>query len=124
TPDFRIEYMNRAYEALTGRRDVVGKTAMEAFPEPEEQGFIQVLAKVYASGEPEIGRDVPRRLRRQPEGTWQQLYLDFIYQPIIDADGIVTGILCAGSDVTEEHIATDRAQKLQAKLTHASRMSA
>jgi two-component system sensor kinase FixL len=51
-------------------------------------------------------------------------YLDFIYQPIVSAEGEVTGILCLGSDVTERHLAREQAEKLQRDLHHVSRVSA
>lgn len=124
TADLRIEYVNRAYERLVGARDMVGKTAAEALPELEAQGFIKLLAQVYQSGEPQIGRDTAFQPRNEAGEVPAPLYLDFIYQPIVDAGGAVTGVLCVGSDVTERHVAMAQAERLESDLHHASRMSA
>jgi two-component system sensor kinase FixL len=124
TPDFRIEHVNRAYERLFAVRDVVGKTAAEALPELEAQGFIKMLSEVYESGKAKIGWDTSFQLQRDAGGRPEQLYLDFIFQPIMNAEGAVTGILCVGSDATERHFAKENAERLQRELHHASRLSA
>jgi two-component system sensor kinase FixL len=122
-PDYVVQYTNRAFQKLIGGREVVGKATAEALPELIPQGFIGLMNQVFESAEPLIGWDVPFKLNRGPAGAPEQCYLDFIYQPIVN-DGQVTGILCAGSDVTERHIARDKAEKLQRDLHHVSRMSA
>jgi PAS domain S-box-containing protein len=124
TPDLRFIYVNSAYERLIGGRDVVGRTAAEALPELEAQGFIKLLNKVYQSGESLIGRDTLCQIRNQSDGSEEQFYLDFIYQPIVDSGGNVTGILCVGSNVTERHVGKEEAERLRGKLHHASRISA
>jgi hypothetical protein len=40
---------------LIGREHVIGKTVREVLPEIAEQGFVDVLDRVYASAEPDIG---------------------------------------------------------------------
>src|SRR3569832_1497258 len=74
------------------------KGAADAVPELEKQGFIALLNQVYASGKPHIGRSVPIEMRR-PEGGVAQHYIDFIYQPITDANGQVSGIIREGGSV-------------------------
>ena len=43
-PEHRFTFANAAYRALVGGRNVVGKTAREALPELEGQGFFELLA--------------------------------------------------------------------------------
>jgi len=107
-PDHVYELANAAYLQLIGRRDadVIGKSAADAVPELEKQGFIALLNQVYASGKPHIGRSVPIEMRR-PEGGVAQHYIDFIYQPITDANGQVSGIFSLGIDVSEAVHAAD-----------------
>lgn len=122
-PDFRIEYANSAYQETVGGIDVVGMTVTEALGELETQGFVELLTQVYETGEPVICRDRTFLLQTGREEP-KQCYYDFIYQPIVSAEGVVTGILFAGSDVTERHLEKEQAERLRLELDHASRMSA
>jgi PAS domain S-box-containing protein len=97
-PQHRFAMANRAYLELVGR-DVVGQTVAEALPEVADQGFVELLDKVAASRETYVGRAVPVQLTR--EGTKAERFVDFVYQPMTDTDGTVTGIFVQGYDVTE-----------------------
>jgi signal transduction histidine kinase len=100
-PDHRFELVNLPYRELIGQRDVVGKTVKEAVPEAEEQGFIELLDRVYQTGEPFVGDDMPIQLARGKSHDLELRYLDFVYQPRRNAEGAVTGIIALGIDVTE-----------------------
>jgi PAS domain S-box-containing protein len=100
-PEHRFEMANAAYERLVGRSDLVGKPLREVLPDIEGQGFHELLDQVYRSGEPYSGRGVRIELSR-PGGN-QDLFLDFVYQPIMGEDGAVSGIFVEGHDITERH---------------------
>ncbi len=55
-PEHRFEMANAGYLRITRHRDVVGLTVRQALPELEGQGFYELLDKVYATGEPFIGK--------------------------------------------------------------------
>ncbi|WP_313514925.1 PAS domain-containing protein [Pseudomonas sp.] len=96
-----FELTNPAYERLVGTRALLGKPVREALPELDRQGFYELLDEVYRSGQPYIGRKSRIHLQRQP-GLLEELYVDFIYQPITEADGSVSGIFVQGNDVSEQ----------------------
>jgi PAS domain S-box-containing protein len=100
-PDHVFDIVNPAYQALVGNRDLLGRRVADALPEVVAQGFIGLLDQVYQTGEAHVGRDVPVTLARLSGGAPQELILDFIYQPIRDAQGTVTGIFVEGIDVTD-----------------------
>jgi PAS domain S-box-containing protein len=100
-PDHVFELVNDAYLQLVGYRDFIGKAAREALPEVEGQGFFELLDQVYASGEHVVRSETPILLHRQPGGPLEQRFVSFVYQPIRDAAGRVTGIFVEGSDVTD-----------------------
>jgi PAS domain S-box-containing protein len=102
-PDHVFEMANASYQSLVGRRDLVGKPVREAVPEVEGQGLFELLDQVYRSGEAFTGRSVVVRLQRQPDGPREERMLDFVFQPILDAQGAVSGIFADGYDVTERH---------------------
>ena len=102
-PEHRFTMVNEAYRTLVAGRDVVGRTIVEALPEVVEQGFVSLLDRVYASGEPYVGRRERVNLQQAPDGALNGRYLDFIYQPIVADNGATTGIFIQGHDVTEQH---------------------
>jgi PAS domain S-box-containing protein len=116
-PTHIFELANNAYLQLIGHRDLIGKTAREALPEVAGQGFFELLDDVYATGKPYVGRGMPVELRRQPQGPLEKRFVDFIYQPIRDSAGHVSGIFVEGSDVTDHYHAQLELQRLNQELT-------
>jgi PAS domain S-box-containing protein len=99
-PEHVFELTNQSYLQLVGHRQIVGKRARDALPEVDGQGFFELLDRVYQTGEPFVGHALPLRLQREAGGPLEERYLDFVYQPIRDANGAVAGIFVEGSDVT------------------------
>jgi PAS domain S-box-containing protein len=100
-PEHVYEFANPAYLDLIGRRDVIGQKVRDVAPELEQQGTVALLDKVYSTGEPFIGRRMPIGFQRQADAPPQLRYIDFVYQPVTDDQGRVTGIFAQGFDVTE-----------------------
>ncbi len=105
-PDHVFEFVNAAYRRLFGDRPYVGRTAREVFPELEEQQFFALLDRVYSSGERFVADRVPIRLLGS-DGTLEERLLQFIYEPVLDEAGAVTGIFCEGQDITDAHRAEE-----------------
>ncbi len=100
-PRHVVEFANPAYYGLIGHREVLGQAIEDALPEVVEQGFVDLLDRVYATGEPFAGRGVPVRFQATPGGDVDERFVDFVYQPMRAADGRVTGVFLQGNDVTE-----------------------
>jgi signal transduction histidine kinase len=101
-PEHVFELANPLYYQLLGNREILGRTVREAVPEVEEQGFLKLLDEVYATGRPFTGNEVPIRLRREEDGPLELRYLNFVYQPLFDAEGAVAGIFVHGIDATDQ----------------------
>jgi PAS domain S-box-containing protein len=101
-PDHVFEFANATYRRLFGERDFVGKTVREAFPELESQGFFDLLDRVFQTGNRFVADRTSIRLDRPGRGPEEYL-LDFIYEPVVDENGRVTGIFVEGHDATEAH---------------------
>ena len=99
-PRHVFEFANDAYMRLIQRRAILGRSVEEALPELRTQGFLQLLDHVLETGEPYIGREIPVMLARAGSAELEQVYLDFIYQPLTDALGRRIGVVAHGSDVT------------------------
>ena len=104
-PDHVFELANASYLELVGERELIGRSVREAFPELEGTGFVERLDEIYQSGDAFTGRSMPIQLRRTPDGPLEQRHLDFVFQPITDDQGEVTGLFVEGYDMTERHAA-------------------
>lgn len=101
-PQHRFQFVSRSYsEYILGGRDHAGRAAAELLPEAVEQGFIGLLDRVRNEGERYVGSETPFRLYK-PDGTTQEFFFNFVYEPMRDEDGHVDGILAVISDVTEQ----------------------
>ncbi len=99
-PSHVYKLANPAYERLVQRTNLLDRTVAEALPEVEAQGFINLLNRVYATGEPYQGKAVPVEFLLA-DGELQLRYVDFVFQPIEDTNGQTSGIFIQASDVTE-----------------------
>lgn len=115
-PDHVLDRANERYLQLVGSRDVIGKTIREALPEVVDQGFLELLDRVYQTGEPYFGYDQAVELSRGQGQPPQQFYVDFVYQPMRDEDGHVTGILVQGVDLTQRKRAEAELRAKDARL--------
>ena len=106
-PAHVITMVNPLYMKLIGGRGVLGKPVAEALPEAVEQGYVAMLDRVRATGEPIKGLGARFDLTWAEGQAPDERYLDFIYQPLREEDGSISGIIAIGVDVTENK----RAQK-------------
>jgi PAS domain S-box-containing protein len=113
-PQHVFTFTNAAYQQLIAHRNVIGRTVREALPEIAGQGFFELLDRVYATGESYRGNAVPVTLQRTPDAPLEERLLDFIYQPVRDAAGTITGIFSEGYDVTQSRrVETRRAALIE-----------
>jgi signal transduction histidine kinase/ActR/RegA family two-component response regulator len=113
-PQHVYEIANEAYVDAAGGRNLLHKPVREALPELEGQGYYELLDQVYSTAEPYIARGMPVKLKRASKSL-EELRIDFVYQPIIGADGIVSGVFIQGHDVTDKYQAQQELeQKVQA----------
>ncbi len=115
-PQHEFELVNEAYLQLVGHRNLLGLSVHEALPELRGQGYIELLDKVYRTGEAFVGRNLAADLQRDPGGPLEQRFLHLIYQPLLDGDGKVSGIFVDGYDVTDQQRAESALQALNATL--------
>jgi PAS domain S-box-containing protein len=99
-PEHIFEFANPLYLEFIGDRDIVGKKLIDALPEIGAQGYVELLDKVYHTGEPFIGKEMPLSLVRE-NGKTEQVYINFIYQAFVNEAGVKTGILVYCYDVSE-----------------------
>jgi len=104
-PQHTFRAASAAYRAFIGGRDVIGLPIREALPELDGQGFFELLDRVYTTGKPVSVTDVPARWDSNGDGRLEYHRIDFIYQPLVTADGTVEGVVALVQDVSERHAA-------------------
>jgi PAS domain S-box-containing protein len=119
-----FEIANPRFLRFIGRsaQEVVGRPIREAMPELAGQGYFDLLDRVYSSGEPFIGQEMPVQLRRSDDAPLEQAYMNFIYHPLREADGSVSGIFAHGVDVTDQVLARQRVEELLREVQEANQV--
>ncbi|MBA3446125.1 MAG: PAS domain-containing protein [Pseudaminobacter sp.] len=117
-PDHVFELTNAAYRRLIGNRDFIGKPARDAIPDAVGQGFFELLDGVYQTGKAHVGRRMPLALNPELGGALNTVYLDFVYQPIVEANGKVSGIFVDGFEVTDHVRAEQHLRLMNDELKH------
>lgn len=99
--DLIIQEVNDGYLELVGktREEMEQKTIWEAVPEASE-GYAPVMAQVIASGVAYAATEHQFLLQRNGETT--AVFIDFVFEPILNGEGVVTSIMVVGIDVTEK----------------------
>ena len=94
-----FDITNERYEELIANRAVTGMTVREALPELEGQGIYELLEHVFETGEPYAASELPLMIERRP-GSVEETYFSFVYHPLHESDGTISGVAIVANDVT------------------------
>ncbi|WP_248304486.1 HWE histidine kinase domain-containing protein [Breoghania sp. L-A4] len=117
-PDHVFEFTNAAFRALIGERDFIGRPMRDILPELEGQGLFELLDDAFESGTARVGKRMPLSLHNSGDEATRQIYIDFVYQPIIETNGVVSGIFVEGIDVSEQVRAEAHLRLINNELKH------
>ncbi|KUJ61397.1 hypothetical protein AR687_13245 [Flavobacteriaceae bacterium CRH] len=100
-PEYIAEIANDTYLKLVDRQEstFIDKPLFDSLPEVEES-VSALLDSVLKTGIPYHGYEVPIPLNRN--GKLEILYFDFLYHPLKEEDGEISGILVTVTEVTEK----------------------
>ncbi|MFD2718838.1 PAS domain-containing protein [Hymenobacter monticola] len=112
-PELTFSFLSAKAKESMGTRAGVGRSVADSLPEVAAQGYVQLLNQVRESGQPHFGFEEPTELLDPATGVPQTHYNDYGYVPLRDEDG-GTSVLAYGIDVTEQVLARQRSQALQA----------
>ncbi|GGJ97327.1 response regulator [Pseudomonas matsuisoli] len=113
-PEHVFELTNRAYDTLVDGRALIGMPLAQALPEMREQGIVSRLDECYRAGEPFIARQM--RVMIQRGGRLEEIFADFVFQPVLGADGYAAGIFIQGQDVTGQKRSEDELSRYRLRL--------
>ena len=115
--DYRFELANLAFTNLVGERELLGRPFRQAIPESSGQLYVELLDKVFQSGEPFVGKQMRVEFERRSGQPLEEVFINFVFQPIHGDDGRVVGIFIDGNDVTD-HVSAERSQALLVRELH------
>ncbi|MDB5112842.1 MAG: Two-component sensor histidine kinase, partial [Mucilaginibacter sp.] len=100
--DWIIELVNWQMANLWDKtlEEVTGKPLLMILPELEGQPFPDLLKQVYETGVA-YGQEEEVFFLNTPEGQ-KKKYVSYHYDPMFNQEGLVTGIIVAGEDITEK----------------------
>jgi PAS domain S-box-containing protein len=110
-PEHVYTFTNPIYSQVLGNRELVGLPIREALPEVAGQGFFELLDGVYQTGEPFLGNEMPIMIDRAGDGVPEQAFFNFVYAPLRDEAGVITGILTHAVEVTAMVHAREQLQR-------------
>ncbi len=108
-PEHVVEIVNDRALEIWGRTrsEIMDRPILEVMPELVGQGFDTMLGDALA-GTPFSATALPVTIRRNNQLV--TVYLNFTYEPLIGADGVIEGVMAVGADVTETVLAKQRAE--------------
>ena len=115
-PDHLYELVNPRYQQLFPARTVLGLPVREALPELADQQFFELLDRVYQTGEPFYGQEMPAAVDYAGSGQMEQRYFDVFFQALHDGQGRIDGLLNFAYDVTEQVRARQQVEQLNQEL--------
>lgn len=100
-PNFMVEMANDAYLKIIDREEntFVGKPLFDSLPEVKES-VNKLLNDVLTTGIPFHGNEVPIPLKRY--GKLDISYFDFLYNPLKEENGEISGIIVTVTEVSEK----------------------
>ncbi len=96
-----FELVNPPYQQLFLGRELLGKPVRAALPEIVGQPIEQILQGVYDTGQAFIGKELFLELIREEGGKKEGCFFNFIYQPRLNEQEQVDGIIVFAYEVTE-----------------------
>lgn len=99
--DFKIEMANpKMLEYIKRDRSYISKTIQNVLPEINEQQFPELLKKVYQSGQAHFGYGEKTLIMNK--GIENELYFNYVFSPLTDAEGTVNGLAVVANEVTSQ----------------------
>lgn len=101
-PDYIVEIINESALKLMGktRDEMLNKPVLEVMTELDTTKAKLLLDSVYFSGKAFSAAEFPVKLNRN--GRLEKVYVNFEYDPLINSQGKVYGIMVVGTEVTEQ----------------------
>ncbi len=106
--DYVIETINEPMVTMWDRNmhDVLNKPAFDVLVEFREQGLKELLDNVFNTGDNIVVNELPLDINRN--GALETIYVKFVYEPLREVDGTITGVMALAHEITDQVLARKR----------------
>ncbi|MDF7815213.1 PAS domain-containing sensor histidine kinase [Hymenobacter sp. YC55] len=115
-PNMLFTLVNPAYQAQAPGRALLGQPIRAVWPELDQQNILDELDRVYQTGTPYLGTEVPIQVDFTRTGHLEQVYYNFVFLALHDAAGQIYGVLNFSYDVSEQVLARRQVEQLNQEL--------
>ncbi len=115
-PEHVTVSQNAVSRQMIGGRSLVGQRLIDIMPDAAEQGFLALMNRVYQTGEPFVGSEMPVLFDFDGDGVAEGRYFNVVYQPMRHPDGRSRGVLTHAVEVTEQVRARREVERKAAEL--------
>lgn len=122
--DHIIEIANNVMIRDIWRREpseLIGRKALEVFPELNDQKYPELLKKVLHTGI--AHREYESVAYVQGDDGMKKFYLDYEYAPLYETDGSISGVMITVNDVTERAEARGKLKEAEERIRLAAEAS-
>jgi len=113
--DFEVELVNDSCLSIIQRRreDMLGRSLWVSLPELKHQGFPKILEKVRSTGFAYSAKEHETVIVQ--EGIRQQVFLDFVYQPLTESAGVPDRIMVVVINTTTTVLARKKIEEAEVR---------
>ncbi|TXK47453.1 PAS domain-containing protein [Pontibacter qinzhouensis] len=115
-PNHVCKFITPGVYAMYGNRRYLGKPAREIWPELDEFDFQLLLNHVYQQGKTFTIDAFKVNIDRHQNGQKTEAWFNFKYQPILDENENIEGVLISAVEVTDLILAKNRIAELEIAL--------
>ncbi len=114
--DYVIETMNEGMCAFWGRtfEQALHKPVFDVLPEVRNQGIKELLDNVYYTGERCVMQELSLDIIRNRE--LENVFVKFVYEPLREADGSISGVMALAHEITEQVMARKKLEESEKKF--------
>ncbi|MDQ3048156.1 MAG: PAS domain S-box protein [Bacteroidota bacterium] len=114
--NYVIETINECMLEMWGRTmsQALNLPAFDVLPEFRNQGLKQLLDGVYKTGERYIAHELPLTIKRN--GKMEDIFVKFVYEPLRESDGTISGVMALAHEITEHVVARKKIEESEKRF--------
>ena len=114
--NYIIEVINKGMYEMCDRtlEEALNKPAFDVLPEMLGHNIKELLDNVCKTGERFVAEEMPMNLTRN--GKIENIFVTFVYEPLHEADGSISGVMCLSHEITEQVMARKKVEESDIKF--------
>jgi PAS domain S-box-containing protein len=112
-PEFIVDLINPPLCEIYAKtvEEMMGRPVFDVLVHIKGHGFEELLDQVRLTGIPFKGQAYPAPLIRK--GQLENVYFDFVYEPFLEIDGSISGVIAVATEVTDQVTARQRIEEAE-----------